>query len=85
MYLIYNDEPDYLGYCTDSKTWTRKPKVSDVIKAFSLGTIISNNTELYTIIHYATNHNLSLVYVYDENLKEIPVTTFINDNPELFI
>ena len=84
MYLIYDNKPGHLGYCTDSKTYTTQLKLSDVLKAFSLSNV-SDSAEFYKLIEYTTKYNLPLVYVYDKNLKEIPVTTFINDNPELFI
>lgn len=85
MYLIYKDRPGYMGFCVKLGSYTTQPTVPDVLRELSLNKQLKAVTELHNIIKYALLHKLPLTYVYDENLKEIPVATFINDNPELFI
>lgn len=85
MYLIYKDRPGYMGFCTESSSYTTQLTLSSVLKELSLNKQPKEVTGLQQVIKYALLYKLRLAYVYDENLKEIPVTTFINDNPELFI
>jgi hypothetical protein len=86
MYLVYKKkEYPIIAFCTVSNNWVTKPSVSIALKELSLRKTNGDIAKFEFILNHVNKNNYKLVNVYDDSLKEIPVTTFTNDNPELFI
>jgi hypothetical protein len=85
MYLIYKDNPTgYFGFSLLTKKYFTALTIPNVVKGLHVQDIGASTTFGH-VTAYTNKQGMDLVCVYDENLKEIPAATFINDYPELFI